>query len=77
MVLQRADGSKVWLAKSLSVAVAFPDDMSIALPSGVLMAEVNRPGFDLGGSTGETHAGKGLGLGTDAEKNRKGWGLPR
>lgn len=39
--------------------------------------EVDRPGFDLGGSTGETHAGKGLGLGTDAEKNRKGWGLPR
>jgi len=33
--------------------------------------EVDRPGFDLGGSTGETHAGKGLGLGTDAEKNRK------
>lgn len=39
--------------------------------------EVDRPGFDLGGSTGETHAGKGLGLGTDAEENRKGWGLPR
>ncbi|KJS19985.1 MAG: hypothetical protein VR78_02335 [Hoeflea sp. BRH_c9] len=39
--------------------------------------EVDRPGFDLGGSTGETHAGKGLGLGTDAKKSRKGWGLPR
>ena len=39
--------------------------------------EVDRPGFDLGGSTGETHAGKGLGLGVDARKNRKGWGLPR
>lgn len=39
--------------------------------------QVDRPGFDLGGSTGETHAGKGLGLGTDAEENRKGWGLPR
>ena len=39
--------------------------------------KVDRPGFDLGGSTGETRAGKGLGLGTDAEKNRKGWGLPR
>ncbi|MEH6728386.1 MAG: hypothetical protein V7703_19735, partial [Hyphomicrobiales bacterium] len=39
--------------------------------------KVDRPGFDLGGSTGETHAGKGLGLGTDAEENRKGWGLPR
>jgi len=29
--------------------------------------EVDRPGFDLGGSTVETHAGKGVGLGTDAE----------
>lgn len=39
--------------------------------------QVDRPGFDLGGSTGETRAGKGLGLGTDAKKNRKGWGVPR
>lgn len=39
--------------------------------------QVDRPGFDLGGSTGETDAGKGLGLGADAKKNRKGWGLPR
>ncbi len=37
--------------------------------------QVDRPGFDLGGSTGETHAGKGLGLGADAKENRKGWGL--
>jgi len=40
-------------------------------------SKVDRPGFDLGGSTGETHAGKGLGLGTDAKGSRKGWGLPR
>ena len=39
--------------------------------------QVDRPGFDLGGSTGETQAGKGLGLGTDAKEGRKGWGLPR
>ena len=39
--------------------------------------QVDRPGFDLGGSTGETDAGKGLGLGVDAIENRKGWGLPR
>jgi hypothetical protein len=39
--------------------------------------KIDRPGFDLGGSTGETHAGKGLGLGTDAEENRKDWKLPR
>ena len=39
--------------------------------------QVDRPGFDLGGSTGETHAGKGLGLGADAKKSRKGWRLPR
>lgn len=40
-------------------------------------AQVDRPGFDLGGSTGETDAGKGLGLGDDAKENRKGWKLPR
>jgi hypothetical protein len=40
-------------------------------------AHVDRPGFDLGGSSGETDAGKGLGLGDDAKKNRKGWRLPR
>ena len=39
--------------------------------------EVDRPGFDLDGSTGETDAGKGLGLGADAMKERKGWKLPR
>lgn len=39
--------------------------------------QVDRPGFDLGGSTGETHGGKGLGLGSDAKTNRKDWGLPR
>jgi hypothetical protein len=39
--------------------------------------KVDRPGFDLGGSSGKTQAGKGLGLCTDAKKNRKGWGLPR
>ena len=39
--------------------------------------QVDRAGFDLGGSTGETHAGKGLGLGVDEKKNQKGWGLPR
>ena len=39
--------------------------------------QVDPPDLDLGGSTGETHAGKGLGLGADAKKNRKGWGLPR
>ena len=40
-------------------------------------AHVDRGGFDQGGSTGKTHAGKGLGLGTDAKENGKGWGLPR
>lgn len=39
--------------------------------------QVDRPGFDLGGSTEETHAGKGLGLGSDAKKNRERWRLPR
>ena len=39
--------------------------------------KVDRGGFDLGGSTGKTHAGKGLGPGIDAKDSRKGWGLPR
>jgi len=39
--------------------------------------QVDRAGFDLGGSTGETHAGKGLGLGVDEMKNRRGWRLPK
>ena len=28
--------------------------------------KIDRPGFDLGGSSGDTHAGTGLGLGNDA-----------
>ncbi|MBY0361566.1 MAG: hypothetical protein K2X45_06630 [Phreatobacter sp.] len=38
---------------------------------------VDRPGFDLGGATGETVAGQGLGLGDDARNGRKDWRLPR
>jgi hypothetical protein len=37
---------------------------------------VDRPGFDLGGSTGKTSAGSGLGLGTDAFENRGERRLP-
>ena len=28
--------------------------------------KIDRPGFDLGGSSGDTHAGTGLGLGNDS-----------
>jgi hypothetical protein len=37
---------------------------------------VDRPGFDLGGSTGETSAGTGLGPGEDAAENRQDRSLP-
>jgi len=37
---------------------------------------VDRPGFDLGGSTGKTSAGTGLGLGQDAFENREDRSLP-
>ena len=37
---------------------------------------VDRPGFDLGGSTGDTTAGTGLGLGADAGENRSDRSLP-
>ena len=32
----------------------------------------DRPGFDLGGSTGKTTAGRGLGLRMDAAESRRG-----
>jgi hypothetical protein len=38
---------------------------------------VDRPGFDLGGASGDRTAGKGLGLGRDAKEARDDWGLPR
>lgn len=53
---------------------ALDDDKS---EDATVVKKVDRPGFDLGGSTGKTDAGKGLGLGDDAKKGRKGWGLPR
>ena len=37
---------------------------------------VDRPGFDLGGSTGKTSAGTGLSLGPDAAENRRDRSLP-
>ncbi len=37
---------------------------------------VDRPGFDLGGSTGKTSAGTGLGLGPDAFEHRSDLNLP-
>ena len=40
-------------------------------------ADVDRPGFDLGGSTGKTSAGTGLGPGVDAAENRRDRRLPR
>lgn len=39
-------------------------------------AKVDRPGFDLGGATGKTTAGTGLGLGPDAAENRSDRSLP-
>ena len=38
--------------------------------------DVDRSGFDLGGSTGKTSAGAGLGLGQDAFENRRDRSLP-
>ncbi|MEQ9335470.1 hypothetical protein [Thalassobaculum sp.] len=37
---------------------------------------VDRPGFDLGGSSGKTSAGTGLGLGRDAADSRSDQSLP-
>ena len=37
---------------------------------------VDRPGFDIGGSTGDTTAGTGLGLGVNAGESRSDRSLP-
>tara|TARA_R110002074_G_scaffold366836_1_gene540804 strand:+ start:784 stop:1182 length:399 start_codon:yes stop_codon:yes gene_type:complete len=63
--------------KATTVEPAKPSPKNDTPESTDSSKDVDRPGFDLGGSTGETHAGKGLGLGTDVKKNRKGWGLPK
>jgi hypothetical protein len=52
-----------------------PEDKAAAPPPEPLA--VDRPGFDLGGSTGKTSAGTGLGLGQDAFENRRDRSLPR
>ncbi len=39
--------------------------------------EVDRPGFDLGGSSRDTRAGRGLGLDRDAKSGREDWTLRR
>jgi len=39
-------------------------------------AAVDRPGFDLGGSTGKTSAGTGVGLGADASEESRDRSLP-
>lgn len=49
------------------------DDTSDADVAG----QTDRPGFDLEGSTGDTEAGRGLGLDTDAKDDKQGWSLPR
>jgi len=38
---------------------------------------VDRPGFDLGGASGDTEAGTGLGLPKNAVEDRKARRLPR
>jgi hypothetical protein len=38
--------------------------------------KIDRPGFDLGGSSGDTHAGTGLGLGVDASDSAGDRRLP-
>lgn len=40
-------------------------------------AQVDRPGFDLGGASGDTDAGRGLGLDEDAKDDKAGFKLPR
>ncbi len=50
-----------------------PEDKAAAPPE---PGDVDRPGFDLGGSTGKTSAGTGLGLGKDAFESRRDRSLP-
>lgn len=57
-----------------------PSDMSraqVETPSANDLGHgTDRPEFDLGGSTGDTFAGTGLGLGEDAFDTRADWNLP-
>lgn len=50
------------------------EDKAADLPPEIVA--VDRPGFDLGGSTGKTSAGTGLGLGQDAFESRRDRSLP-
>jgi hypothetical protein len=51
-----------------------PNDKAAVHPTAPVA--VDRPGFDLGGSTGKTSAGTGLGLGQDAFEKRRDRSLP-
>lgn len=61
------------IVEELASASAKAETITSTEPS----IQVDRPGFDLGGSTGDTHAGTGLGFGSDAKTGRRKWGLPR
>ncbi|MEO9129811.1 MAG: hypothetical protein ABI240_01245 [Sphingomonas sp.] len=60
--------SKAWSVKS--------GKMHRDIPIVSTSQQVDRPGFDLGGSTGETTAGLGLGLGDDSSDTSLGRSLP-
>lgn len=50
----------------VATSIAKTQGQAVSLSANDLGEGTDRPGFDLGGSTGDTHAGTGLGLGTDA-----------
>jgi hypothetical protein len=54
-----------------------PDDVEADGSDTDAAEKTDRPGFDLGGASGDISAGKGLGLGTDAKEGRDDWKLPR
>lgn len=53
-------------ADSAGKPVVASQAQDVAPSANALGQGVDRPGFDLGGSSGDTHAGTGLGLGQDA-----------
>ena len=74
---QSLDGTGVQVEEYKDIPTNQRPDKDAPDNDGDAQDEVDRPGFDHGGATGDNTAGKGLGLGEDAKEDRNDWKLPR
>lgn len=72
----RAKSGKTTVALQKAVASNTHASVQVNATSRKKSVAVDRPGFDLGGSTGKTHAGMGVGLGPDASEKVEDRSLP-